>query len=90
MDNVVGVEAAMVTGSRRIKALIVALLCVVFLLNLTGGWIEIPDFLPVIGNLDEVAATVVLMRWLRGWGGAEWRRSEDAGQRQTGRHPPPP
>ena len=43
----------------------------VYLLNLTGGWVEIPDCLAIIGNLDEVAATVVLLRCLgrRGWSG---------------------
>ena len=48
----------------RFRALLVALLCVVFLLYLSGGWLEIPDCLPIIGNLDEVAVTVVLMRCL--------------------------
>lgn len=50
---------------------IVALLCVIFLPNLSGGWLGIPDFLPIIGNLDEVTVTVVLLRSLRrlGWSG---------------------
>ena len=65
MDNVVGTEAAMATGGQRVKMIIVALLCVIYLLNLTGGWLEIPDCLPIVGNLDEVAATVVLMRCLQ-------------------------
>lgn len=51
-------------ASQRTRALVVALLCVLYLLNLSGGLIEIPDCLPIIGNLDEVAATVVLMRCL--------------------------
>ena len=36
-----------------------------------NGWLEIPDYLPIIGNLDEVAATVVLLRCLgrMGWSG---------------------
>jgi hypothetical protein len=68
---VVRIEAVPVTGSQRIRALIVALLCVIFLLNLSGGWLEVPDFLPIVGNLDEVAVTVVLMRCLGrlGWSG---------------------
>jgi hypothetical protein len=37
MDNVVRVEAAPVTGSQRAKALVVALLCVLYLLNLSSG-----------------------------------------------------
>jgi hypothetical protein len=37
MDGVVRIEAAPVTGSRRVKALAVALLCAVHVLNLSGG-----------------------------------------------------
>ena len=72
MNNVVRIEPAPVSHSGRLKALLLALLCVIFLLNLSGGWIEIPDCLPIIGNLDEVAATVVLLRCLGrlGWSGA--------------------
>jgi hypothetical protein len=68
MNNVVRIEPASGSRSGRLKALIVALLCVLFLLNLSGGWLEIPDCLPIIGNLDEVAATVLLLRCL-GWHG---------------------
>ena len=68
MDNVVTIESAPVSRAGRLKALLVALLCVVFLLNLSGGWIEVPDCLPVVGNLDEVAATAVLMRCLERMG----------------------
>lgn len=64
MDELVMSEPARVPTAQRAKALFVALLCGIYLLNLSGGWIEIPDCLPVIGNLDEVAATVVLMRCL--------------------------
>jgi hypothetical protein len=64
MNNVGRIEPAPVPPAARLKALIVALLCVLFLLNLTGGLIEIPDCLPIIGNLDEVVATVVLLRCL--------------------------
>lgn len=42
-----------------------ALLCAVHLLNLSSGGLEIPDCLPVIGSLDEVAATVALLRCLK-------------------------
>ena len=37
----------------------------VFLLNFTMGIFEIPDALPVVGNLDEAAATAVLLACLR-------------------------
>jgi hypothetical protein len=71
MDSVVRAEVVPVTGSQRAKALLGALLCVIFLLNLSGGWIEIPDCLPVVGNLDEVVASAVLFACLRrlGWTG---------------------
>ena len=69
MDPLVTVEAEPVPPSGLLKPLLIALLCVIYLLNLSGGWIEVPDCLPVIGNLDELAATVVLMRCLAklGW-----------------------
>ena len=40
------------------------MLSVLFLLNLTAGIVEIPDNLPVIGNLDEIAATTFLLTCL--------------------------
>jgi len=64
MDNAVRSAPLPVTGIQRLKLIGGALFCVVYLLNLSGGWIEIPDCLPIVGNLDEVAATVVLMRCL--------------------------
>ncbi|HAN99254.1 MAG TPA: DUF1232 domain-containing protein [Planctomycetaceae bacterium] len=36
------------------------LLSTLFLMNLTFGLIEIPDNLPIVGNLDEVAASALL------------------------------
>lgn len=40
-----------------------ALVAVVYLLNPDAGILElIPDNIPVIGNLDEVAATLLLVR----------------------------
>lgn len=40
------------------------LISALFLLNLTAGIIEIPDNLPIIGNLDEVAATTFMLTCL--------------------------
>ena len=37
---------------------------VIFLLNLTAGFIEIPDNLPFIGNLDEIIVTTFLLSCL--------------------------
>ena len=54
--------------TRVIKALLVAVVGVIatlYLLNPTAGFIElIPDNIPVIGNLDEAGATVILMSCL--------------------------
>ncbi|MBN2450379.1 MAG: DUF1232 domain-containing protein [Lentisphaeria bacterium] len=65
--NDVGLRLAPPRG--KVWASIVAVLCVLYLLNLTGGWIEIPDALPVVGNLDEVVVTVLLLKCLArlGW-----------------------
>ena len=48
--------------SCRLTAFLLALLCVIFLLNPSGGRLELSDCLPIVGNLDEVAATVLLLR----------------------------
>lgn len=40
----------------------------VYLLNFTFGIAELPDNLPIVGNLDEVAATVLFMNCLRYFG----------------------
>lgn len=41
------------------------LLSILYLLNLSGGFIEIPDNLPLFGNIDEAAATAILLGCLR-------------------------
>ena len=41
------------------------ILSTVYLLNFTMGVIEIPDNLPIIGNLDEAGATWLLITCLR-------------------------
>jgi len=53
--------------TRRGKALAVVgvILSALFLLNFTMGIFEIPDNLPIVGNLDEVAATALLLACLR-------------------------
>ncbi len=43
--------------------------CIVYLINPTLGWIEIiPDNLPLIGNLDEAGALLLLLRCLSYYG----------------------
>ena len=41
------------------------LVSVIILLNLTFGVIEIPDYLPLVGNIDEAAAAGLLLGCLR-------------------------
>ena len=41
------------------------LVSVIWLLNFTFGVVEIPDNLPIVGNLDEAAAAAVLFSCLR-------------------------
>lgn len=47
----------------KIIALIVSVLCIIYILNPTAGVIEIlPDNIPFIGNLDEATATAILIK----------------------------
>jgi len=54
------------------KSIIVAilgLLSLIYIINPTAGFIEfIPDNFPIIGNLDEVAATALLLSCLSYFG----------------------
>jgi uncharacterized membrane protein YkvA (DUF1232 family) len=50
-------------------------LCAIYIINPTAGFIEfLPDSLPIIGNLDEAAATAGLLFVLRyfGYDLAKW------------------
>jgi len=44
---------------------IAAIVSTIYLLNLTFGVDLIPDNLPIIGNLDEVAFTVALLKSIK-------------------------
>ncbi len=48
-----------------IRHYIFASLATLYLLNFTMGVLEIPDNLPIIGNLDEVAASLLLFQSIR-------------------------
>jgi hypothetical protein len=51
---------------RRLLCWPIAGLCVLYMLNIGAGFIElIPDNFPVIGNLDEAGAMVLLFRCIR-------------------------
>lgn len=44
-------------------------IAVLYLLNPTAGFLElIPDNLPLLGNLDEAAATMIILNTLRYYG----------------------
>ena len=49
-------------------ALLGVSLSLLFLANLTFGIVEIPDNIPLIGNIDEVFATAVLIACLSRFG----------------------
>ncbi len=51
-----------------IAALIGIGLSVLFLANPTFGLIEIPDNFPIVGNIDEVVATTILVSCLSRFG----------------------
>ena len=57
---------------RPLKSFIAAalgLFSTIYLLNPDAGWIEfIPDFIPGVGNLDEAAAVLILLRCLSHFG----------------------
>lgn len=58
------------TPLKTIGMALAGVVAVVYLLNPDAGLIElIPDNIPLIGNLDEVAATILLFRVLGyfGW-----------------------
>jgi phage FluMu protein Com len=55
--------------ANNVVVLILGLLSALYLFNPTAGFLElIPDNFPVIGNLDEVAATLLLLRCLSHFG----------------------
>ena len=57
-----------------VVSVVVGAICLVYLVNPTAGILElVPDNLPVIGNLDEVAAATGLLSALASIGFIEWR-----------------
>jgi uncharacterized membrane protein YkvA (DUF1232 family) len=56
---------------RRLIAFGAIALGIVYLINPTAGFLElIPDTLPFVGNLDEAAATTLVI-----WGIQAWRQA---------------
>ena len=52
----------------KTACLIGIVLSLLYLANLGAGLIEIPDFIPIIGNIDEAVATTVLVSCLSRFG----------------------
>ncbi len=55
---------------KSIGMVMAGIICVIYLLNPDAGVLElIPDNIPIIGNLDEVAATILLLKVIKylGW-----------------------
>ena len=48
----------------KLIAVIGLILSTLYLLNLSGGFIELPDNLPIIGNIDEVLVSGVFFACL--------------------------
>lgn len=54
------------TWLKNIAVAIAGIVCIIYLLNPDAGILElIPDNIPLIGNLDEVAATILLLKVLK-------------------------
>lgn len=54
---------------KRITASLGLLISSIYLLNFTMGTVfELPDFLPIIGNMDEFAASILLIASLKHFG----------------------
>ncbi len=54
---------------KNILVLLIGVVSLVYLVNPTAGILEfIPDNLPIVGNLDEAAATTLLVASLRYFG----------------------
>jgi hypothetical protein len=54
-----------------VKNLVPSILLVlsgIYLLNFTVGVFELPDYLPLVGNLDEAAASLVFISSLKHFG----------------------
>ena len=65
-----------------LKSWVCLILSALYLLNFTVGVFELPDNLPVVGNLDELAASGLLLHSLR-------RIREERQRRRAGPGTPP-
>ncbi len=49
----------------KLKGSLIVLFSVLYLLNLSGGFIEIPDNIPFVGNIDEFFFSALLVGGLK-------------------------
>lgn len=55
--------------AQHLTVILVGVVSVIYLMNPTAGFIEfIPDALPLVGNLDEAGAVLLLLNALRFYG----------------------
>jgi len=60
-----GLPGRCLRAARIAAALVGVILSGLYLLNLTCGLVELPDNLPLVGNIDEVAVSALLFGCLR-------------------------
>jgi hypothetical protein len=53
---------------KKIAVAVVGVVSFIYLLNFTMGIFELPDTLPIVGNMDEAAATAFFLSALRYYG----------------------
>lgn len=53
---------------QKIAAIIGVIISSVYLLNFTLGIVELPDNLPIVGHIDEFAASLLLISSLKYFG----------------------
>lgn len=68
-------EADSIWPKGALLSIVIAVLCVIYIVNPTAGILEfIPDVLPIVGNLDEATATAGLLYALSELGVIPWKR----------------
>ncbi len=53
---------------KTVVALFMLCLSSIYLLNFTIGVFELPDYLPIVGNLDEAVASLIFISALKHFG----------------------
>ena len=70
-------ESARPDPSTVLTSVVIAILCAIYIINPTAGFLEfIPDNLPIIGNLDEATATAGLLYALSNLKLIPWSRKK--------------